>query len=245
MRLIRRPARNSTQRRCTAVFRADEPRSRLVAAGRPPARSARGFEKHRRKVRRDPPCVFRARPQLAARSPSQCWSEKSPRAWHGRGCRSVRTPNSGCQSLRNKPLPSRSSGNSMARAGARHKASRIIGPCASKLVTGRSQTRAAAASNSRPAALVSGQLTLFRQAASARPSGSGQSGHGSSHSQCSAAALRQGSRPARSPPGSLNVRKLATRCQLPALPSSASPPQSVSSSPRPTPSQANMSHCPG
>ena len=54
-----------------------------------------------------------------------------------------------------------------------------------------------------------------------------------------AAALRHGSRPARSPPGSRKVHRLATRVQLPAVPYSASPPHSVPSSPRPTPSQVN------
>ena len=61
-------------------------------------------------------------------------------------------------------------------------------------------------------------------------------------SQHSAAAERHGSRPARSPPGNRNGLKLATRCHAPGLPCSASPPHSVSSSPKPTPSQVNVNH---
>jgi len=60
-----------------------------------------------------------------------------------------------------------------------------------------------------------------------------------------AAALRQGSRPARSPPGSRNGRKLPTRRHRPGSPSRASPPHSVPSEPSPTPSQANTSQGPG
>ena len=60
----------------------------------------------------------------------------------------------------------------MAGAECRHSASSIIGPCASKLACGKSQTMAAAASNRRPAALVTGQLRSLSHAAFARPSGS-------------------------------------------------------------------------
>src|SRR5436189_6350183 len=99
---------------------------------------------------------------------------------------------------------------------------------------------AAAASNSRPTALLVGAFTLRRQASS-ESGGAGLSNHSIPASQHNAAALRQGARPAPSPPGNRNGRKLATRRQSPGSPKNVSPPQSVPSSPNPAPSQANTS----
>ncbi len=63
-------------------------------------------------------------------------------------------------------------------------------------------------------------------------------GHSRPSSQHTAAALRHGARPARSPPGRRKGRRCAARCQCPGVPRKVSPPQSVPSSPSPTPSQA-------
>ena len=152
---------------------------------------------------------------------------------------------SGCQFVLSTPSSHSANGNSTPSTRSRHSASSIIGPWASKLAIGKLQTIAAAASNKRPAALVTGQLRSLSHAALATPSESGVAAQSSPHSQCKAAALRQGSRPALSPPGRRKVRKLAKRCQLPGRPSSASPPHKVPSRPSPMPSHANISQSPG
>ncbi len=70
---------------------------------------------------------------------------------------------------------------------------------------------------------------------------SAPAGHDSPLSQLKPSAVRQGSRAARSPPGRRNGRQLATRSHAPGRPSRASPPHSVPSGPRPTPSQVKHS----
>ncbi len=105
-----------------------------------------------------------------------------------------------------------------------------MGPCPSKLASRTPSTIAAIASNTRPAALERGAFTPRCQAS--RTIGSGTAtGHSTPASQASAAALRQGERPALSPPGRRKLRRLAVRFQAPGRPVKVSPPQSVPSSP--------------
>ena len=113
-------------------------------------------------------------------------------------------------------------------AGSRACASSHIGPWPSKLASARPSTIAAIASNTRPAALERGEFTPRCQAS--RTIGSGMStGQSTPASQPSAAALRQGERPALSPPGRRKLLRLAVRRHAPGRPVKVSPPQSVPS----------------
>ena len=139
--------------------------------------------------------------------------------------------NSGDQSIRQSPS-CRISGSSTVAAGrSQASASSRAAAWPSWLCVRHSPIRAAAPSNRRPAELLTGAFRPRRQADRASAAAVGAAGQSRSASRHSANAQRQGSRLALSPPIRRKGRRLATRCQAPGCPSSASPPQSVPSSP--------------